>query len=146
MRDVGDKVRFQRFDAAQLCDHSVDVVDHEIQIVLFFLVMQCIDANSKITLRDLLCGIGDCLHRRIVYDFHPGANQPGEKDGDANPVQDHDMCLNDRHPPGSVHADNDPHADPGGAKQHGQHDPEGGQREPAVFLFLWLSFHFTTAL
>ena len=112
MRNVGDEIRLHGFDAAQLCDHIVEVTDHKIQVVCFLFLMQRLEPHGEISLGHLFGRFRDFLHRRFIDCLRSGPDQPGQQGRHCDPVEYHDMSHEDRCPAHGLHAKDHGHVDP----------------------------------
>ena len=79
--------------------------------------MNGIDPHGEVSGSYLLgCG-RDHLKRFIIGGFHSGPEQPCNAKSGKEPVEDHNMRLDDRCPASIIHSDDDPNADTGCQKQ-----------------------------
>ena len=76
VRNIGDEVRFQGLNASQLCDHGIEIMNHQIQIIFLFLAVERLDPDCKIPVSDLLCRGRNPLQRCVVGGLHPVTDQP----------------------------------------------------------------------
>ena len=150
MGDVGEKVCFQRLDAAQLRHHSVKVLNHGVQIVYLIRRVDGGNKDGEIPVCHLLGGLGQHLHGPLVGIFDDTHRKQGQSGRYQRPIDNGHDCLYKFAPLQDIHPDNQAHVHSrsqqhpaeNNAKQQ-QWEAAGTHRPPGTAA---LPAHFSTAL
>ena len=149
MKNIGEEIGLQHFNAPQFFHHLVEIQDHRIQVIQLAHAVQRRDIHRKIAICHFFGGIAQIAHRLFVIpaDLPPG--EEGEPHCHQAPVQGGQQDLHGCGPLLLIGQGDDANVDPGHQKERQQENEEDGNGEtagPNGLLPGLLAFHRSTAL
>lgn len=86
MGHIGYEIVFECFDAAELFNHLVKILEHYVHIILLIRSMEWFQIDRKIAFRYLFCGLAEFSHGLIKGFVLLPCGEKAEDEGNDDPI------------------------------------------------------------
>lgn len=97
MGDIADDIVFQGLDAAEFFHHLVEILEHDIDVVVFVLFVDRGDRDAEIPLGNRFGGLAQHLHGLVEIIFLLIEDNADDHQGNDRPETNHRKNEVDRH-------------------------------------------------